>query len=114
MARQKLNAASGSPVNCAGNFAGSGSRPTQTSESACSQRVRNACMKLIVDPCSTRGSKHGSKRCSKRCSKTRGRPSVRLAVLVEVTELAVDATKGQVVVGIDDAVLAVATTDLDV
>src|SRR5690606_30462089 len=45
MSRQKLKTAPGSPVNRAGNLAGSGSRPTQTSVSAACQRLRSVSMK---------------------------------------------------------------------
>src|SRR5687768_9200317 len=48
MPRQKSNTASGSSANRAGNFDGSGSRPTHTSEPAASQRARSASMKFIV------------------------------------------------------------------
>src|SRR5688572_23783201 len=97
MSRQKLNVASGSFANCAGNFAGSGSSPTHTSELACFQRVRSACMKLIVDP-------RGSARM----------PSVRLSVLVEIAHLAINAPQGQVVVRILHLVFGMTAADFEI
>src|SRR5688572_25078752 len=44
---QKANTGSGSPRRCAGNFAGSGSRPTQTSVFASDQRLRTSSRKAI-------------------------------------------------------------------
>src|SRR5690554_6565185 len=49
MARQKLNTASGSPASFAGNFPGSGSRPTQTRVLAVFQRSRSLSMKVMSD-----------------------------------------------------------------
>src|SRR5690606_38093381 len=48
MSRQKLNTASGSPENRAGNLAGSGSSPTQTRLSAARQRLRSLPMKPMA------------------------------------------------------------------
>src|SRR5690606_4043472 len=50
MSRQKAKTASGSPMKRAGNFAGSGSSPTQTSESAACQRARRRAMKPGATP----------------------------------------------------------------
>src|SRR5688572_32101703 len=97
MSRQKANTASGSLANRAGNFAGSGSSPTHTSELAFSQRVRSACMKLIVDPRSN--------------ART---PSVRLPILVEIAHLAIDAPQGQVVVRILHLVFGMTAADFEI
>src|SRR5690606_24319933 len=51
ISRQNPNTASASPANRAGNFPGSGSSPTQTSDPAPSHRARNAPMKFIAIPC---------------------------------------------------------------
>src|SRR5207342_2898909 len=48
IAWQKANTASGSSRRCAGNFSGSGSRPTHTSVSASLQRLRMASTKVIA------------------------------------------------------------------
>src|SRR3546814_7435800 len=47
MSRQKANTASGSSANRGGNFTGSGSRPTQTRESASRQRFFRVVTKVI-------------------------------------------------------------------
>src|SRR5882724_1545991 len=48
MARQNAKIASGASRNAAGKRAGSGSNPTQTSESCCSQACCKRCMKPIA------------------------------------------------------------------
>src|SRR5690606_2328419 len=55
MSRQNANTASGSSRNRRGNFAGSGSRPTHTSEPESLQRCLSCCMNVIAPPSSRGG-----------------------------------------------------------
>src|SRR6476469_7801340 len=96
MARQNANTASGSPANPAGKRSGSGSSPTQTSDSDRSQRVRSTCMKFMIDPLQTRSR------------------SVRPPVLVEITPAPIDGPSGEVNVRIVDGLVVGAAADLQV